>query len=146
MFVHNADYRAGEMLSSAQAGLRSVAGRCDAALIALGDQPSIEPKTARFLIDAGRETGAAIISPVYAGRGGHPILVRSHLFDEILSLNAGDTLKTLMRRHADHVLKVDVDDPAVVADVDTPADYERALRAWRERRSRSQHDLDAVEV
>jgi len=146
LLVHNPHYRDGEMLSSAQAGVRAVARCCDAALLALGDQPAIEPATIASLIAAWRPTSAAIVAPVYDGRGGHPVLISSRLFDELLRLDAAESLKTLMRRHIDQTLKLEVNDPGVLTDVDTPADYERALRSWRHRPVNGQQDLDAVEA
>jgi molybdenum cofactor cytidylyltransferase len=146
LLVHNPHYRDGEMLSSVQAGVRAVAQSCGAALLALGDQPAIGPATIASLIAAWRGTSAAIVSPVYDGRGGHPVLISSRLFDELLRLDSSESLKTLMRRHVEDTLKLEVDDPGVLTDVDTPADYERALHVWRQRQPNGQQDLDAVEA
>ena len=131
--VFNAQYETGEMLSSIQAGVRAVGSRAGAVVLALADQPGVEAATVRSLVGAWRETGAAIVSPLYAGRTGHPVLISSLLFDEILQLGAGESLKTLMLRHADEIVKLDVTDPAVVVDVDTPTDYQEALRRWDRR-------------
>ena len=47
------------------------------------------------------------------------------LIPEILHLDPEIGLKQLRDRHEAELLEVPVDDPGVVADVDTPADYER---------------------
>ena len=144
--VQNPRYREGEMLSSVQAGVRAVTGKCRAVVLALGDHPAVEPATARLLVDAWRRTDAPVVSPVYAGRGGHPVVISSTLFDEILRLDESESLKTLMRRHEREILNLDVTDPGVVADVDTPEDYQQALRAWRQRHSTCQYNFNAVEA
>jgi molybdenum cofactor cytidylyltransferase len=131
--VHNPDYESGEMLSSVQAGVRAVAGRAhagraDAVVLSLVDQPGVLPATVRSLVDAWRQTAAPIVSPLHAGRGGHPVVIAARLFDEILALVPGDSLQTLMRRHDAVRLRLPVADPAVLADIDTPADYQQALR------------------
>ena len=146
LLVDNPSYRGGEMLSSVQAGVRAVAPGCGAALLALGDQPAVEPATIASLISAWRRTKSAIVAPVHDGRGGHPILISSRLFDELFHLDASESLKTVMLRHADDTLKLEVDDPGVLTDVDTPADYEQALRVRRHRQLNGQQDLDAVEA
>jgi molybdenum cofactor cytidylyltransferase len=47
--VHNPDYREGEMLSSLQAGLRSLAPVNHAALLVLGDMPALDRDVVRRL-------------------------------------------------------------------------------------------------
>jgi len=36
-----------------------------------------------------------------------------------------------VHRHLDKAVLIEVDDPAIIADVDTPEDYQRALEAWK---------------
>jgi len=49
--------------------------------------------------------------------------------DEILDLAADATLKTFVSRYAAESIEVEVDDPAICADVDTPEQYDRLIRA-----------------
>lgn len=125
--VYNADYEHGEMLSSVQAGARALAPRAGAVLLALADQPAIEVATVRALVGAWRESGAPIVVPLHNGRRGHPVVISSALFPEMLELGPHETLKSLMLRHKSLIREVALADDAVVTDVDTPADYERAL-------------------
>lgn len=126
--VFNADYEHGEMLSSVQAGVRAVAARADSMLLALADQPGVEAATIRALVSTWSESEATVVVPLYDGKRGHPVVISSALFPELLELGENETLKTLMLRYQSSTRAVDLPDPAVVADVDTPADYERALR------------------
>lgn len=130
--AHNADYAAGGMLSSVQTGVRALPEDAEAFLLALGDQPMVRPATLRALLRARRETGAPIVRPVHGGRRGHPVLFDARCAPDILALPAGATLKTYVTQRRAEAVEVAVDDAAVLADVDTPEDYQRALREWPE--------------
>ena len=132
-FVHNRDYENGEMLSSVQAGVRALEKDVDAFVLALGDQPAVAPKTVRLLLAAWRESRAPLVLPRYLDRRGHPIIIASECFPAILALKADQTLKTFVTARSNELIEVCVDDPAVVSDVDTPQDYEEALRLWESR-------------
>jgi CTP:molybdopterin cytidylyltransferase MocA len=134
--VHNGDYAAGGMLSSVQAGVRAVAGKCDAFLVALGDHPLVRPETVALLLGAAWVTGAGVVKPVYRGRGGHPVLIDSRLADAILGLPPEATLKTFMQSVSGRTAELVVDDPGVVMDVDTPEDYRAAEQLYFSRNVR----------
>ncbi len=125
-FVHNAAYATGEMLSSVQSGLRALPDDVDAAVLALGDQPSVQAPTVRQLVRAWMEKRAPLALPKYRGKRGHPLLLSMSLRAEILALGDGESLKTVVHRHLDQAVQIDVEDPAVIADLDTPDDYARA--------------------
>jgi molybdenum cofactor cytidylyltransferase len=126
--INNPHYAAGGMLSSVQAGARALPEDCEAFFLILGDQPLVQPQTLLALLEARQKTGALIVIPTYEGRRGHPVLFAASCAPEILALPADATLKTLIIRRADDVLEVPVPDPAILSDVDTPEDYERALK------------------
>ena len=126
--THNANYADGEMISSVKAGVAALPPTCAAFFLVLGDQPGIAMSTFARLIDAWRENpNAPIISPTWNNRRGHPILVSAAGIDEILNLGGDATLKTFVSRHAAHSIEVEVDDPAICADVDTPEEYRRLI-------------------
>jgi molybdenum cofactor cytidylyltransferase len=131
-WVHNPDHIAGGMLSSVKAGVTALPAGCPAFFVALGDQPMVRPETLDTLAAAWRVSDAAIVAPAHEGRRGHPILIAARLAPEILALDAADTLRTVTTRFADQTVILDVNDPATIADVDTPEDYDSALVRWRE--------------
>jgi CTP:molybdopterin cytidylyltransferase MocA len=124
--VHNANHRDGGMLSSVQCAVRA-ARDCEAFFLSLGDQPFISPDTLREMMSAFASPEASIVLPSYRGKHGHPILIDSAFADEILSLEPDQTLNDFIKRHTDGTREIDVDDPAVVEDIDTPDDYARVL-------------------
>jgi molybdenum cofactor cytidylyltransferase len=120
--VVNPDFRAG-MLSSVQRGIRALPASARAALIFLGDQPAVGPETAGRIVAAYRASGRGLVLPVHAGRGGHPLLIDLKYRAEIEGLSSGIGLRELLARHPDDILRVEIEDPGVILDIDTPEDY-----------------------
>ena len=123
--VFNEEYTNGEMLSSIQCGLRELAGKNSrAALIALGDQPQVREGSARRVCDAFKETGSPLVVPSYHMRRGHPWLAERSLWDEVLAMRAPQTPRDFLNSHADQINYVEVDDEGILADLDTPEQYQ----------------------
>jgi CTP:molybdopterin cytidylyltransferase MocA len=76
------------------------------------------------------ETAAAVLArdgdivvPTYGGRGGHPTLFRASVWPQLAACgSAPDGARSVVRADPARVTRFEVDDPGVVADVDTPAD------------------------
>jgi molybdenum cofactor cytidylyltransferase len=130
--VHNPNYEEG-MTTSFQAGLR--AASADAVFLVLGDQIGLEPGLLRRMIDVmERDQSALIVSPAYGGRRGHPTLFRRPLFSEIFGIRGEETLKDVVLGHESEHRTVEGDEWTVI-DLDTPEDYEQALRRWKSSRA-----------
>jgi len=121
--VFNPDYETGEMLSSIRVGLQALHTLAQAALICLGDQPQMEVATVRAVLSAAREDGwQQVIVPSYQRRAGHPILLPRGVWPDVLTTTG--TLRDIMRAQGERIRYVDVDTPTVLADLDTPRDYD----------------------
>jgi len=125
-FTHNSIYDAGGMLSSIQAGIRA-AGGADGVVIALGDQPLIQPDTVRAIVVEWKSSRAALVIPTHQGKRGHPVFIDRAGLGEVLALGSDETLKTFVTRHEPDAVELAVKDAAVIADMDTPEEYERML-------------------
>ncbi len=121
--VENPDPSRG-MFSSIQAGVANANG--DALVILPGDMPYVRPETVRAVIAKYREQ-PAIVSPRYKGKRGHPVVMPLSLRDEIAATAATKNLHDVIHHHQDERVDLDVDDPGVIRDVDTPADLERPI-------------------
>ena len=115
--------------SSLQIGLREVLnhGR-DAAIVALVDRPPAQPSTLARLGEAfshAYESGKWAVVPEHGGRHGHPILIGREMIEAFLRAPATSTAREVEHSLEQRILYVPVDDPNVVANVDTPEDYER---------------------
>lgn len=130
--VHNPDFAGGEMLSSIQAGLAAASPESAGALLALADQPQMQVGVVQQVVNAFEASnGHALVIPSHAMRRGHPILLPRRLWDEVLALPAGDTLRSVIQRHADAIRYVEVDTASVLADLDTPEQYAAAVSGER---------------
>ena len=121
--VTNAEYADG-MSTSLQAGLRASAGRCDAAIFLLGDQPYVTSALIDEMIDRFVSTDAAIVRPAVCGRPANPVLIGAALFAEIVEQRGDVGGREIVERHSAEVSLVSVDDPRVCIDIDSPQDYE----------------------
>lgn len=122
--IHNVEYATGEMLSSLQAGLRTLHPQVEAVLVALGDQPQIQESSVRAVSEAYRQSRARIVVPSFRMRRGHPWLVARPLWGEISQMKSPESPRDFLNRHAAEIQYVDVDTPSILADLDTPQDYE----------------------
>ncbi|HVT82059.1 MAG TPA: nucleotidyltransferase family protein [Phycisphaerae bacterium] len=128
--VENPLYAQGEMLSSVQCGIRALAAESTGFLLALADQPAGAPATIQSLVNRFRTHHAPLTLPTFAGKRGHPVVFSTVLSAEILALAAPDTLKTLVHRHLPQAELVEVPDPSIHEDLDTPEDFARAARKY----------------
>ena len=96
----------------------------DGWVIALGDMPRIKPATIRKVVHT-LEQGAGIVVPVFAGERGHPVAFDRRFRGELLGLVGDAGARTIVQAHASEVCRLEVDDPAVLQDVDTVEDARR---------------------
>jgi len=113
------------MASSVALGFAAIAGGpAAAAWLWPVDHPAVTEATLRTLIAALEgAAGAELGQPRHRGAGGHPPLIRRALWPALAACaREAEGARGVLR--AARVVAVDVDDPGVVRDVDTPADLE----------------------
>ena len=87
-------------------------------LVLPGDMPLVQAATLR---DVARELlHHPVVYAQYRGRRGHPVGFASELYSELMQLSGDEGARRLLGRYPSH--GVEVDDPGVLLDVDTPAD------------------------
>jgi molybdenum cofactor cytidylyltransferase len=124
--IHNYEFAAGEMLSSLQCGLRALPDETEAVLVGLGDQPQVQENSVRLICEVYRQTGAGLVVPSFQRRRGHPWLVARNLWSELLELEPPESPRDFLNEHAAQIYYVDIDTPSILADLDTPEDYEKS--------------------
>jgi molybdenum cofactor cytidylyltransferase len=112
------------MASSVAVGFAAAVERwpeAQAALLWPVDHPSVDAATVTALLaEAG--TGRAVV-PVYAGRGGHPTVFGRALWPALAACaGAPAGARSVLDAHRDDIVRLEVTDPGVTADVDTRAD------------------------
>ena len=114
-----------EMIDSVRAGLstsRAIDRDADA-LMQPADHPEVGPGTLAAVLAGRSERNDIAVMPQHDGRGGHPVLIPSQLFGEILSYEGPGGVRQFWRDHPDRCRRLSVDDPAAVHDLDTPDQY-----------------------
>ena len=121
--VHNPDYATG-MGTSIAAGIAALPENTTCALICLGDLPRMRADHFDAVIRAFDPTqGRTLCIPVHEGRRGHPVLFGARHFDALRASSADMGARHILEAHADSVCEVEVDDAAVIQDIDTPEDW-----------------------
>ncbi len=95
----------------------------DAVLAWPVDHPGVCVETVRAVIEAAAGAIGSAVVPRWSGRGGHPTLFPRAMFARLRAGEIEGGARAVLRECADRVVRVEVDDPAVVRDVDTPEDY-----------------------
>ena len=119
--VRNPDYRSSDMLRSVQLGLRAM-GACEAFFLLPGDMPAV-PDEAFGLLTAALDPDTEVLYPVCGGRRGHPPLIRSSLIPDIIAYRGDGGLRAVLAGRIER--QVDVPSGGILADLDTPEDYEK---------------------
>jgi molybdenum cofactor cytidylyltransferase len=90
-------------------------------VVALADMPWIEASTIRRVADA-IAAGASLAAPCYRGERGHPVGFAASHRAALLALGGDEGARAILSRAGASLLRVDVDDPGVLRDVDTAGD------------------------
>jgi molybdenum cofactor cytidylyltransferase len=117
-----------DMAGSLRLGLRASPDDATALLVCLADHPLVSAATIRVLLARHRAEPATIFIPTCDGRSGHPVLLPRPVADELFTLS---TLRDVVHRSAQRCRRLEVADPGVTLDMDTPDDYRRALALWQ---------------
>ena len=128
VFLRNEDYASTQMFDSAKIGLAYLRDKCERILFTPVDIPLFTAMTVTELI----ESGAELCCPVCEGRTGHPLMIASSLVDAILADSGEGGLQGAIARCGAEMLQIPVEDPGVLHDADTPADYKALLQFHNE--------------
>jgi len=136
--VRNPAYAEGQS-TSVKAGVRSLFESADigAALMTVGDQPTLSPAVVDALVAAYRATGGPWIVPVYKGPDGkgdwgNPVLLARASWHWLDMLKGDTGARSMLRKQMDIVIELPVDAPAPI-DIDTPEDYDRVRQQIEQR-------------
>lgn len=95
-------------------------------VIALGDMPLIKPETIRAVAHA-IEQGAAFAMPRHKGERGHPVGIHTRFREDLLVLQGDAGARAIIASLKSDVQLIDTEDPGVLVDIDTLADYQNLL-------------------
>ena len=128
IFAVNPDPERG-MLTSLQCGLEKAPAEIDALMFAPVDHPHLKESTLQALAGQCRGSHAPVTVPVYAGEHGHPVCISRELIRELLALPESAMASDVIHRHVSQTCYFDIDDPAILTDIDDPAAYAQLIGA-----------------
>ena len=121
--VYNPAYIDGQGGSLA-AGVRAASRRAAAFVFLLADQPLVTASLIGRLLVAYRQTWPPALRPHYRGQPGHPVIIKATLRPQLEALSGDQGARPILLSLGDQVLDLEVEDPAIVFDIDTPEDLE----------------------
>jgi molybdenum cofactor cytidylyltransferase len=131
--VVNPEYASGQA-SSLRAGLDALDGRSQAAVVLLGDQPDVTVDDVDRVVREYRSSGKLAARATYDSEdgpvAGHPTVIGRALWEEVRVLEGDVGARAVLGQHDPRVLQVAMGKPPP-PDVDTPADYQRAVGSPR---------------
>ncbi len=92
---------------------------CDAILYLVSDQPLLEKKSVQRVISRWEENPDCIVGAAHNGKRGNPCIFPRDFFDELLALKEDCGGNTVIRKHLDRLLTVEVNETELT-DIDTP--------------------------
>lgn len=121
--IQNPNWQLGQ-LTSLQAGFRTLPASSPAALFCPVDCPLFRQDTVERLWEAYQRTQALFVIPRTGNKRGHPVLASKLMIHKILALPETGQARDVVHQHVDDTEYVDVDDPGIFSDIDTPQDYD----------------------
>ena len=115
-----------ELFSSIRLGL-AMARHLDAfaaVLLQPADHPDVRCETLEALVTAANAHPDRAVMPQFRGRGGHPVLIPPPVAQLICGYAGMGGLRQFWLDYPELCLRLPVDDPGVVFDIDTPTDYD----------------------
>lgn len=116
------------MLSSVQAGVRTLESSDNAFFLLPVDIPLVRRSTVIDLLQAHDEQDADVLYPCFLGKRGHPPLINAALRSGILSWNEEGGLRSFLRQYQDRAVDVEVADEHILLDMDHPEEYDNMCR------------------
>ncbi len=112
--------------SSVRVGLQALAGKLDAVIVALADQPLINAQDITDLIGAYKKRGdARMVVPRVEGEPGNPVMMDIALRDEWLAGDINTACRRWRNGHPEQVCWLDTANTRFRVDIDTPDDLLR---------------------
>lgn len=124
--VYNPQYHHG-MFSSVKMGLHQISDDADGFFMLPVDIPLVKVDTIKEMVQLFSFDKGSIVYPSYNQRRGHPPLIAHALIKSILSHDGTDGLKGALRKHESTATYLNVKDPGILMNMNTPQAYEEIL-------------------
>lgn len=123
--VINSNYKEG-LSSSIKCGIERIQNEgFDAVLIALGDQPLIQPKFFNALIKEFKSDQKNIVAADYNNSFGVPVVISKSYFSDLLKLKGDKGAKEFLNSQNHTIIGMKTDN---LFDIDTQKDYQKLIK------------------
>jgi len=126
-WVMNEQFAEG-MYTSIQMGVGSLPAGVAAFFLLPGDMPLVRSATLARLTAEWDARPGGVLYPCHEGRRGHPPFIAGAYIPEILRETPSGGLRELLGRHAEDARDIEVADPGILVDLDTPDEYRESRR------------------
>lgn len=118
------------MSSSIRCGLDTCNPESQAVLIALADMPAVDSQIINQLASRWESNPGKIVAPRFREQQGNPVIIPRIFWDEIRALRGDVGCKSILKGHPSQIEWVEMDDDAILLDVDRVEDWERLRSRW----------------
>lgn len=123
-FVVNEEYTHGQSTSLHRGVVVARNRGWDGILFGLGDMPFIDPTSVQQLLEAHAGSAYTVLAAAYQRSRGNPTLFGASHYDALSAITS-DTGGRRIITESDTAALVETDDPGVVRDIDTVAEFEQ---------------------
>ncbi len=117
------------MTSSIKIGVNAASENSQGYMICLADMVKLTSEDYTLLAEkfdkAYSKNSSCILLPRYNNEKGNPVIFSSEYKSEILHHEDPEGCKGIIKQHHDQIVWVDMNNDAVLVDMDTPEDYDR---------------------
>ncbi|HEY4688065.1 MAG TPA: nucleotidyltransferase family protein [Anaerolineae bacterium] len=113
------------MSTSLHAGLDALPSDVIAAIMLLIDQPRVDARHIKAMVEAYRSSVQPIVVSTFQGRRASPTLFDRSLFGELAQVSGDTGGRSVLLAHPDRVTAVEAGSEITLLDIDTPDDWQR---------------------
>lgn len=129
IFAENDSYKLGQF-SSIRRGISAICEKKSVDfyagfMIQLIDRATVEPETFKNLKEEFLKSQKGILIPSFEMRRGHPVCISSKYIEKILELADTSSLREIINNNREDIAYLNVCDPGIVLNIDTPGEYEK---------------------
>jgi molybdenum cofactor cytidylyltransferase len=124
--AQNSSRGMGATLAALVRAVQAAHPQAQGVVVMLADLPFIQPSSIAAVALA-LQQGASLAATTYQGKRGHPVGFAAQHFEALAQLDGDTGAQALVQQHRESLQLIEVNDPGVLHDVDTP---ERLVRGW----------------
>ena len=126
-FVNNPEYSKG-LSTSLRTALAVLPNEISGVLVCLGDMPFVRSQHIDALVESFNLVAERqICVPTFDGKRGNPVLWDRRYIQEMMEVRGDVGAKHIIGDYEEFVTEIELDDPGVVTDIDTPEAYSKTV-------------------